>query len=155
LLVYNRLFTRWNILFANNFLMNIMLNMNEYMFLGVARTSTVWMPNLNFRAFKYSNILAFVRTDGHTDMARSTRLEILINNIELVVVNEKEMARSTRLVVLIKKIIFYGVGITCVSKYIARSTRLVMLIKYLYTLLFYEYIYIIGSFYLSHTFQRI
>jgi len=39
------------------------------------------MPNLNSLALIVSEISAFIRTDGHTDMARSTRLVILIKNI--------------------------------------------------------------------------
>jgi len=39
------------------------------------------MPNPNFLALVVSEISAFIRTDTQTDMARSTRLVILIKNI--------------------------------------------------------------------------
>jgi len=39
------------------------------------------MPNLNSLAVIVSEISAFIRTDRQTDMARSTRLVILIKNI--------------------------------------------------------------------------
>jgi len=39
------------------------------------------MPNPSIVALIVSEISAFVRTDGQTDMARSTRLVILIKNI--------------------------------------------------------------------------
>jgi len=41
------------------------------------------MPNLNSLALIVSEISAFIRTDGQTDMARSTRLVILVKNIQL------------------------------------------------------------------------
>jgi len=39
------------------------------------------MPNLNSLALIVSEISEFIRTDGQTDMARSTWLVILIKNI--------------------------------------------------------------------------
>jgi len=39
------------------------------------------MPNPNFSAFLDLEISVFLRTDEQTDMARSTRLVILIKNI--------------------------------------------------------------------------
>jgi len=84
------------------------------------------MPNLNSLALIVSEISAFIRTsgrtDGQTDMARSTRLVILIKNIYFMVRKRvllpvtyfptnlvypftlRVMARSTRLVILIKNI---------------------------------------------------
>jgi len=47
--------------------------------LGCARSSGIFMPNPKSLALTVSEI--FVRTDGQTDMARSTRLVILIKNI--------------------------------------------------------------------------
>jgi len=49
--------------------------------LRCVRSSGICMPNLNSLAFIVSEILAFIRTNGQTDMARSTRLVILIKNI--------------------------------------------------------------------------
>jgi len=43
--------------------------------------SGICMPNPSIVAFIVSEISAFIRTDGQTDMARSTRLVILIKNI--------------------------------------------------------------------------
>jgi len=37
-----------------------------------ARNSRIYMPNSNLLAFIVSEISAFIRTDGQTDMARST-----------------------------------------------------------------------------------
>jgi len=49
--------------------------------LRCVRSSGVCTPNLNSLALIVSEISAFIRTDGQTDMARSTRLVILIKNI--------------------------------------------------------------------------
>jgi len=46
-----------------------------------ARSSGIWMPNPNSLAPIVSEISAFIRTGGQTDMARLTRLVILIKNI--------------------------------------------------------------------------
>jgi len=45
------------------------------------RTIHICTPNLNSLAPIVSEISAFIRTDRQTDMARSTRLVILIKNI--------------------------------------------------------------------------
>jgi len=39
------------------------------------------MPNPNFLAFVVFEISAFIRTDRQSDMARATRLVILVKNI--------------------------------------------------------------------------
>jgi len=39
------------------------------------------MPSPNTIALKFSEISAFIRTDGHTILTRSTRLLVLIKNI--------------------------------------------------------------------------
>jgi len=49
--------------------------------LRCVRSSGICMTILNSLAFVDSEILAFIRTNGQTDMARSTRLVILIKNI--------------------------------------------------------------------------
>jgi len=49
--------------------------------LRCVRSSGICTPNLNSLALIVSEISAFIRTDGQTDMARSTRLVILIKNI--------------------------------------------------------------------------
>jgi len=49
--------------------------------LRCVRSSGICMPNLNSLALIVSEISAFIRTDGQTDMARSTRLVILIKNV--------------------------------------------------------------------------
>jgi len=49
--------------------------------LRCAKNSGICMPNPNSLALKVFEISAFIRTDGQTDMARSTRLVILIKNI--------------------------------------------------------------------------
>jgi len=41
----------------------------------------ICMPNSNIVAFKVSEVTEFIRIEGYTDMARSTRLVILIKNI--------------------------------------------------------------------------
>jgi len=46
-----------------------------------AGSSAICMPNPSIVALIVSEISAVIRTDGQTDMARSTRLVILINNI--------------------------------------------------------------------------
>jgi len=49
--------------------------------LRCVRSSGICMPNLNSLAPIVSEISAFIRTDRQTDIARSTRLVILIKNI--------------------------------------------------------------------------
>jgi len=49
--------------------------------LRCARSSGICMPNLNSLALRALEVSAFIRTDGQTDMARSTRLVILIKNM--------------------------------------------------------------------------
>jgi len=49
--------------------------------LRCAGISGICMPNATIVALIVSEISAFIRTDGQTDMARSTRLVILIGNI--------------------------------------------------------------------------
>jgi len=49
--------------------------------LRCVRSSESCMPNLNSLALIVSEISAFIRTDRQTDMARSTRLVILIKNV--------------------------------------------------------------------------
>jgi len=49
--------------------------------LRCVRSSGICTPNLNSLAPIVSEISAFIRPDGQTDMARSTRLVILIKNI--------------------------------------------------------------------------
>jgi len=46
-----------------------------------AGISEICMPNTSIVACIVSEISAFIRTDGQTDMARSTRLVIVIKNI--------------------------------------------------------------------------
>jgi len=46
-----------------------------------AGISGICMPNPSIVAFIVSEISGFIRTDGRRDMARSTRLVILIKNI--------------------------------------------------------------------------
>jgi len=48
--------------------------------LRCVKSSGIYIPNPNFLAFVVAEISAFIRTDGHTDMSRSTRLVILIKN---------------------------------------------------------------------------
>jgi len=47
----------------------------------LGRRSGICTPNLNSLALIVSEISAFIRTDGQKNMARSTRLVILIKNI--------------------------------------------------------------------------
>jgi len=49
--------------------------------LAETRSSGIWLSNPDSLALKVSEISAFIRTDGQTDMARSTRLLIMIHNI--------------------------------------------------------------------------
>jgi len=49
--------------------------------LRCVRSSGICTPNLNSLALIVSEISAFIRTNRQTDMARSTRLVILIKNI--------------------------------------------------------------------------
>jgi len=115
--------------------------------LRCARSSRIYMPNPNFLAIIVSEISSYcfrncrvhptdrterlvcVETDGlgdlivnpyrqTDDMARSTRLVILVKNSAFIRTDrQKDIARSTRLVMLIKNIL----------------TRLVILIKNIYT----------------------